>query len=346
MLSFLLAIVLTILSPLVGAQEAFVWRQSQSSQAFLLAHKPGQTPAQALQEYFAKLTSEERLTSLVETEELAPWREGQGLRYETGELTPLPPKGRKPRFIVVTNEVNDIFVSERVPNVARQLEAAGAEVVFLPVMHDLNLNAPQAKVYRQHIIKNFDAMLVLGGDDIDPFLYGDEVSYAIAVNRRRDVSELKFTKQFIEAQEGLSFGICRGHQMCAVSHGNRLVQDIQIERDAPMLHRDGDHAIRIDNRSPIFQDFETTEIQVNSYHHQEVVVAPDDPNLRVTATSLDHTPITEAMEFRNGLGASLQFHPELMDDEVGQKLMRRFVSLASAHKYGKQTCHEILKALP
>src|SRR5690606_5759247 len=124
---------------------------------------------------------------------------------------------------------------------------------------DLNLNSPEGKAYRENIIKNFDAMLVLGGDDIDPYLYGDQVTYAMEVNRRRDVSELKFTKQFIEAEEGMSFGICRGHQMCAVSHGNRLVQDIQIERDAPMLHRDGDHAIRIDNQSPIFQDFNASE---------------------------------------------------------------------------------------
>src|SRR5690606_31521297 len=107
MYRYLLIFSLLLAASQTWGQEAFLWRQSPSSQAFLLAKKPHQTEAQALDEYFQKLSSEKRLAPLIETEELAHLREGQSLRYEYGELSSLPQKGRKPRFIVVTNEVND-----------------------------------------------------------------------------------------------------------------------------------------------------------------------------------------------------------------------------------------------
>lgn len=346
-------VLLSLVASTCFGLEAFLWRQLPSSVPILMPLKSGQTPHQAIDEYFEKIVSDRHLKGLVESDEISDLRQGQGLHYQYGEITPFEFKTqKKPRFIIVTNELRELYGqphNEVAANVADKLKASGADVIVLPVMHDVTLNAQEAKLYRQQIINTVDAMIILGGTDIDPYLYGEQVTHAIDVIRRRDVSELKFTRQFIEAEQGMSFGICRGHQMCAVSHGNRLVQDIQIEKDAPLLHRDGEHLIQIDRESAIFQDFAnepSATIPVNSYHHQEVVIPENDPRLKVTAISLDETPVVEAVEFRNGLGASLQFHPELMEDEVGKKLMQRFVRMTVKHKYMKSSCHEIMKALP
>lgn len=345
----LILIILCLWTQAGLALEAFIWRQNEQALPVLMPLKEGQTPKQAIDDYFTRLHASERLKDIVENEEIADLRVGQTLQYEYGTTEVFDFKAsKKPRFIIVTNELTELYgapYNETSAIVSRRLKEAGAEVILLPALHDINLNAPDGKLYRQKIIDSFDAMLILGGTDIDPYLYGDKVTHALHVNRRRDVSELKFTKQFIEAEKGMSFGICRGHQMCAVSHGNQLVQDIQIERDAPMLHRDGEHLIAIDNQSAIFSDFSETQVNVNSYHHQEVVIPENDPKLRVTATSLDETPIVEAAEFKNGLGASLQFHPELMEDEVGEKIMRRFVRLTAKNKYSKIGCHELFKLI-
>lgn len=344
----ILLLLLILCVPCFG-QDAFIWRQTPTSAPILMPQKAGQSQREAIDAYFEKLENTQSLKPLIQNEEIADLSDGTRLRYDYGETTPFDFKSsKKPRFIVVTNELRELYYepyNRRIKNVVKQLEEAGAEVLVLPVMHDLTLNAPEGKRYRQKIINSFDAMFILGGADIDPYLYGDTATHALAVNRKRDVSELKFTRQFIEAEQGMSFGVCRGHQMCAVSHRKQLVQDIQIERDAPMLHRNGEHLINIDNNSPIFNDFNEQQIMVNSFHHQEVIIPDNDPALRVTATSLDDTPITEAMEFRNGLGSSLQFHPELMDDDIGHKLMRRFVTLAARHKYSDKGCQEILQAM-
>ena len=86
--------------------------------------------------------------------------------------------------------------------------------------------------FREKLTNLFDAQLIMGGNDIDPYLYGEKTTYAKSVIRRRDVSELKFVRQFIESKKGMNFGICRGHQMCAVANHKKLIQDIQIVEGA------------------------------------------------------------------------------------------------------------------
>lgn len=94
---------------------------------------------------------------------------------------------------------------------------------MLPVVHDAALPIHEAKAYRQKLIQEFDAQLILGGADIDPFLYGEKTSFAKSVIRHRDLSELKFVRDFIDAKKGMNFGLCRGHQMCAVANHKKLL---------------------------------------------------------------------------------------------------------------------------
>ena len=331
------------------SQEVFIWRQFKDAPAVLMAKKANQTHQEAIDEYFANIHTKGHVQGLLQQEELQPLITGSGkLPHSYGEFQNIQ-ESKKPRIIIVTNELRELFsppYSKRSANFKKRLEQLGAEVFILPVMHDINLNAKESKKYREKIINLFDAQLIMGGADIDPYLYGENVTFAKNLNRARDVSELKFVRQFIKAKKGMNFGICRGHQMCAVAYHKKLVQDIQIEEGASPVHLEGEHLINYDNKSEIFNVFDEDKLLVNSLHHQAVVLAADDKDYKVIATSMDNNPIVEGIEFKNGLGVTLQFHPELMDNDVGDRIMKKYVELTAVQKerfYKKVSCLELMK---
>lgn len=334
------------------AAEPFIWRQHKDAAPMVFPQKEGQTKAEAVAEYFEKIQNSKHLKELLKEDQIKDLVVDGKIQYQKGIFESLSSAADsvKPRFILVTNELRELYPGERgkrALNIIKRMEEKGADVLTLPVVHDITLNAKEGKIFRKKLIQAFDAQLIMGGADIDPFLYGEQVSYARGLIRKRDVSELKFVRQFIEAEKGMNYGICRGHQMCAVANHKKLIQDIQIQEAAPDLHLDGNHPIDINKKSDIFSIFNKKKIVVNSYHHQAVYVAAGDQEYKVIAKSLDDRPIVEAIEFRNGLGVSLQFHPELMYDKTGDKILQQFVYLAAKNKKSsnKTTCRSLVRAI-
>lgn len=327
--------------------EIFLWKQFPDSIPTVMAMKEGESPQEAIERYFSKMNSTKSLSDLIAKSDIQDFVNEDGeLQFQYGEFQEFKLTYERINFIVVTNELREMYsapYNSRIQNVSARLKKYGADVIMLPVVHDLGLNASEAKEYRAKIFQAFDADLLLGGDDIDPYLYGEKKSYANNPIRKRDVSELKFVRGFIEAKKGISFGICRGHQMCAVANGKKLYQDIQLEKEAPAHHVKGEHPILIDRSSDTFSIFDYEEITVNSLHHQEVQVLDNDPDYKITAKSLDDIPVVEALEFRNGLGVTLQFHPELMYDDIGEKIIERFVLLAKRTKAQRLSCYNFIE---
>ena len=346
-----LLVALTLIQFAVFAAEPFIWRQSPDSAPIILPRKDHQTHEEALDDYFRKVNETPSLSELLNRDEIEPLKVQEKMDYKTGTFESLKPsQTSKPRFVVVTNELRELYAPPygvRARRVINRLEAVGAEVLILPVVHDITLNAKESKEFREKLIKLFDAQLVLGGNDIDPYLYGEKTTYAKTTIRRRDVSELKFVRQFIESKKGMNFGICRGHQMCAVANHKKLVQDIQIEEGASEIHLNGDHLIKTDRDSEFFSIFDKDKILVNSLHHQAVIVPENDKDYKVIATSLDKNPIVEAIEFKNGMGVTLQFHPELMFNETGDKILKKFVDMTIKNKRARanpDSCSKIMSS--
>lgn len=336
MKKFFLLVLLTLFQFAVMAAEPIIWRQTPDSAPIILPRKDHQSNEEALDDYFRKINETPSLRELLNRDEIEPLKVQEKIDYKKGTFELLKSsQPSRPRFIVVTNELRELYAPPygvRARRVINRLEAVGAEVLILPVVHDITLNAKESKEFREKLIKLFDAQLVLGGNDIDPYLYGEKTTYAKSYIRRRDVSELKFVRQFIESKKGMNFGICRGHQMCAVANHKKLVQDIQIEEGASEIHLNGDHLIKTDRDSEIFSIFDKEKILVNSLHHQAVIVPENDKDYKVVATSLDKNPIVEAIEFKNGMGVTLQFHPELMFNETGDKILKKFVDMTIKNK--------------
>lgn len=171
----------------------------------------------------------------------------------------------------------------------------------------------------------FDALILAGGGDIEPTLFGQKNCGSDQIDYLRDRRELALTDAFAAAGKPI-LGICRGHQLINVWTGGGLIQDLS-EQNA--VHR----RIRADKVHPAFACGGALEalyggcFRVNSAHHQ--AVGPVGAGLRVTARSADG--IIEAMEHTQLPILTVQFHPERMnapDTADGGLLLRWFLRSA------------------
>ena len=173
---------------------------------------------------------------------------------------------------------------------------------------------------------SFDGLLLGGGEDVDPELYGASRHERLGrVNRRRDEQELAL---IVRARRGgiPVFGICRGLQVLNVAFGGTLVQDIPAQRASAVEHsvrspRDARaHPVRAEPGS-LLERF--GEFPVNSRHHQAVDRLGS--GLRVSARSPEG--LVEAVQANESSANvfAVQWHPEnLSEDPVAKFLFERF----------------------
>jgi len=167
------------------------------------------------------------------------------------------------------------------------------------------------------VVKEVDGILLPGGDDVTPSLYGDEPHPKFeAAEPGRDAYELELAKRAGDADVPL-FAICRGIQVLNVARGGTLVQDIpsQLPDAIPHEVRDTPSTIAHDvwvSEGTLLHELLRERIDgdacpVNSRHHQAVQKIGE--GLVVSATAPDG--VIEAVEDpskRFCLG--VQWHPE------------------------------------
>jgi len=204
-------------------------------------------------------------------------------------------------------------------NYVNKLQAAGASVVILP---------PDAD--NHEAISRLDGLVMAGGADIEPALYGAAHQEGTDKPRtERDASELGLYRAAREANLPV-FGICRGLQIMAVAHGGSLHQHLPdlvgntLHRDAPGTFNN--HGATFTSGSLIADLVGATEVTVNSSHHQ-AVNSPGD--LTVTGYAEDGTiEVCEDPSAEFVLG--VQWHPEFSDDvKVSENLFAAFVKACS-----------------
>ena len=89
------------------------------------------------------------------------------------------------------------------------------------------------------LLDEIDGLLLTGGGDIDPVLYGDERHPTVEdAEPGRDEFEIDLARRAMAADLPL-LAICRGAQVLNVAAGGTLVQDIPsaVASDAPPQHR-------------------------------------------------------------------------------------------------------------
>ena len=145
-----------------------------------------------------------------------------------------------------------------------------------------------------------DRLILLGGADISPFLYGEPVIDSQRPDSRRDQIEWILARRAI-TEHVPTFGICRGHQMLAAAHGGTLWQDIYSGMG--VQHPMGSHNLQCDSKLRAH----IPGVTVNSLHHQAVRIVPH--GFKVLARSVKDEVI-ESIWRPGYLG--VQWHPELL----------------------------------
>ena len=170
----------------------------------------------------------------------------------------------------------------------------------------------------EHILARVDGIMLTGGGDVDPMLYGETPHATFqAAEGDRDQFEMALTRAAIAANIPF-LAICRGMQLLNVAMGGTLIQDIPsqvpgaLEHSLPEPRAHVAHEVWVAKGSRLsalladhMEDGETCH--VNSRHHQSVATAA--PGFEITATSPDG--VIEAMEKPGAAFCiGVQWHPE------------------------------------
>ena len=174
------------------------------------------------------------------------------------------------------------------------------------------------------IAKHVDSVVLPGGEDVSPKLYGEEQSQDTKWDGdyRRSLMELGLIHQCFNKGIPL-MAICRGFQITSVYFGAKLHQHVGSGQVGVQIlgEREPSDMEEASSYSGIYGDV-VSGIRAAVYHHQAVPVNADlkhiGPSLTHTVTDPDHGEkwnVIMAVEQNSGAPIlGLQFHPEFFKD--------------------------------
>src|SRR6266852_2421606 len=217
------------------------------------------------------------------------------------------------------------------------LRRAGAIPVLIPPQPE---NAAE-------IVKDLDGILLAGGDDFDPAVYGEERHPTVEpMDERRQQNDLNLARLAREHNVP-TLGICLGLQTMNVAAGGTLIQDINSQRKTDILHESDPadrarHDVTIESGTKLSKILPARQLDVNSSHHQAIKDVGE--GLLVTAHAPDG--IVEGLEDpRHPFYLGVQWHPEDMPGESSASaIFGAFVEAARRHVAEKQRTEELSPA--
>jgi putative glutamine amidotransferase len=186
--------------------------------------------------------------------------------------------------------------------------------------------------------ERLDGLVVAGGADVDPCLYGQSNTACRRLDPPRDRLEGDLIRWAIQEGKPL-LAICRGMQLLNVALGGKLHQDAALEYPGfkptrglyrQMTLRRPVHIIKKGWVSSLLGTGRKVHL-VNSLHRQAIAeVAPD---LEVVA--VDEHGMIQALELihKDTYVVGLQWHPELMPHSTVQMSFFRALSAACRDQF-------------
>jgi putative glutamine amidotransferase len=210
----------------------------------------------------------------------------------------------------------------------RSVERSGASPLLLPTQR------PEAA---EALLDRLDGLVLSGGVDVDPALYGRPRHPKLGrVDRERDEFELALTRQALRRDLPL-LAICRGQQLLNVATGGTLIQDLPSESEGVVTHAAAgrrtrrSHTVEVTAGSKLGEILGAGPLSVNSFHHQAIERLGE--GLRVSSRCPDDGVI-EAVEMADRrFVVAVQWHPESFWNEP-QSFQALFDAHAAASRVG------------
>ncbi|HUW71483.1 MAG TPA: gamma-glutamyl-gamma-aminobutyrate hydrolase family protein [bacterium] len=182
-------------------------------------------------------------------------------------------------------------------------------------------------------VARLDGLLLSGGGDISPWLYGEQPARTVTrMDLARDQWELALYAA--AARQSIPIlGVCRGCQVINVANGGTLYQDLPSQVrdsgghsfDVPM--DEPSHHIDIMPGSRLSRMLPSRRVLANSFHHQAIkdVAAGFGVSARALDGVVEGIEINDADSFIVGI----QFHPEGMTRRFPE-FLGPFIALVNA----------------
>ncbi len=192
---------------------------------------------------------------------------------------------------------------ERFANYRRWVESAGGRAVFG------DASAGQGR--------KWDALLLPGGGDLEPWRYGQENTASRGLEPERDEAELRLLQEFTALGKPV-LGVCRGLQTINVFFGGTLAQDVPGHG----AWEEGDRLHGVRTAPSPLRPLWGERMTVNSAHHQ----AADRLGSGLRAVQWTGDGVVEALCHERLPVWAVQWHPERLGDRFpGRRLMGAFL---------------------
>ena len=202
---------------------------------------------------------------------------------------------------------------------SKAVVAGGGIPIVLPVVEEKELIKEQ--------IKLLDGLVLGGGNDLNPLLYGEDFKQGIKeVSSKRDEWEIYLLEEFLKTKKPI-LGICRGHQLINIFFGGTLFQDLKYVGEKVLKHRQDFHPELVTHRVKIIDEDNLIyklfgkEIITNSFHHQVINKLGD----KITPIAVTEDGVVEAIQIKDyPFLYGIQWHPEMMTARGNSKMKKIF----------------------
>jgi len=208
------------------------------------------------------------------------------------------------------------------------LRAGGAPAPLPPVL-DEKLGADEELL--ADALRFIDGLVLIGGRDYDPALYGQpRASATRVVAERRGAYDVALARGALAAGVP-TLGVCGGAQLINIALGGTLIQHIPDEVGDRVAHQaegavETFHEVEAAGDSRLAAIVGAARVEVNSSHHQAIERVGE--GLRVVARAPDG--VVEAVEGTgSGFVLGVQWHPERLPNRAEhQALFRALIAAA------------------
>ncbi len=156
-------------------------------------------------------------------------------------------------------------------------------------------------------LDDYGGLLLPGGGDINPGLYGQKNCGSRSIDDGLDQAQLWLLSRFAAKNKPV-LGICRGIQLINVYFGGTLIQ--HLTKTAVHQQPQGDvfHPTILTPGSMLQKLYGTCRIMTNSNHHQAVLR----PGRGLIPVAFSSDQVTEAVIHQSLPVLGIQWHPERM----------------------------------